>query len=61
MENLDSEKANGDNKISRGMLKRYGSSICGPLEQTLKSCLERGIFPLEWKKANFVPVHKNDK
>ena len=35
MENLDSEKANGDNKISRGMLKRCDSSICRPLEKTL--------------------------
>ena len=28
------------------------------LEIIFKSCLESGIFPLEWKKANVVPVHK---
>ena len=44
------------------MLKICGPSICKPLEIIFKSCLESEIFPLEWKKANVVPVHKkNDK
>ena len=30
-------------------------SICMMI---LKSCLNQGIFPEEWKKANVVPVHK---
>ena len=40
------------------MLKICGPSICKPLEIIFKSCLESGIFPLEWKKANFVPVYR---
>ena len=39
------------------MLKICGPSICKPLEMIFKSFLESGIFPLEWKKANVVPVH----
>ena len=57
IQNLDSEKAHGFDRISIRMLKICESSICKPLEIILKSCLESGIFPLEWKKANVVPVH----
>ena len=32
--------------------------ICG--ESILKSCLENGKFPSEWKKANVVPVYKRN-
>ena len=58
IQNLDSEKAHGFDRISIRMLKICGPSICKPLEFIFKSCLESGIFPLEWKKANVVPVHK---
>ena len=57
IQNLDSEKAHGRDKISIRMLKICEPSICKPLEIIFKSCLESGIFPLEWKKANVVPVH----
>ena len=37
-------------------------SVCRPLQIIYKSCLDKGKFPQEWKKANVVPVHKkNDK
>ena len=29
-----------------------------PLEKISKTCLRNGRFPLEWKKANAVPIHK---
>ena len=60
--NLDSNKAHGHDEISIRMLKICGSSVCRPLQIIYKSCLDRGKFPQEWKKANVVPVHKkNDK
>ena len=34
--------------------------ILKPLELIFKSCLENGKFPIEWKKANVVPVHKKN-
>ena len=58
IQNLDSEIAHGHDKISIRMLKICGPSICKPLDISFKSCLESGIFPLQWKKANVVPVHK---
>ena len=59
---LDSNKAHGHDEISVGMLKICASSVCRPLQIIYKSCLDKGKFPQEWKKANVVPVHKkNDK
>ena len=58
IQNLDSEKVHGFDRISIQMLKTRGPSICKPLEIIFKSCLEKGIFPLERKKANVAPVHK---
>ena len=56
--NLDSNKAHGHDMISIRMLKLCGDSICKPLELIFKTCLRNGRFPLEWKKANVVPIHK---
>ena len=59
---LDSNKAHGHNEISIRMLKKFGFSICRPLQIIYKSCLDRGKFQQERKKANVAPVHKkNDK
>ena len=58
IQNLNSEKAHGHARISIRMLKMQTPSICKPLEIIFKSCLKNGIFPQEWKKANFVLVHK---
>ena len=56
--NLDPNRAHGHDEISIRMLKICGDSICRPLSIILKTCLRTGIFPLEWKKVNIVPIHK---
>ena len=56
--NLDSNKAHGYDLISIFMLKLWGDWICKPLDLIFKVCLRNGRFPLEWKKANVVPIHK---
>ena len=44
------------------MLKICGKSVIKPLLIIYNKCPEKGCFPNEWKKANFVLVHKkNDK
>ena len=59
---LDSNKAHGHDEISIRMLKICGSSFCRPLQIIYKSCLNKGKFLQEWKRANVVPVRKkNDK
>ena len=49
---LDSNKANGWYGISAHMIKLCDYSIVEP------QCLEAGIYPSIWKKANVVPVHR---
>ena len=57
---LDSKKAHGHDEISIRMLKICGSSVCRPLQIICKSCLDKGKFSQEWKKANVVPIHKKN-
>ena len=59
--NLNPNKANGHDMISIQMLKICDESICQPLGIIFRSCLENGKFPLQWKKANVVPVFKRKK
>ena len=40
------------------MLKICGDSIYRPLNIIFQTFLRTGKFPLEWKKANIVPIHK---
>ena len=58
IQNLNPNKAHGPDKISIRMIKICGKSLCKPLEMIFKSCIIKGEFPSEWKKANVVPVHK---
>ena len=57
-QNLDLNKAHGHDQISIRMLKICGKTICKPLECIFRDCLNTGLLPLEWKKANLVPVYK---
>ena len=40
------------------MLKICGDSICVLLKMIFKQALLTGVFPSEWKKWNFVTIHK---
>ena len=54
----DPNKAHGHDMISIYMIMWCGDTVYKPLEIIFKSCLNQGIFPAEWKKANVVPVYK---
>ena len=56
IQNLDPNKAHGNDQISIRMLKLCSASICKPLEIIFNQCLETGTFPNDWKKGNDVPV-----
>ena len=47
--------------ISIRMLKLCGLSLCKPLSIIFKSCLSQIKFPIEWKKANVVPIQNKKK
>ena len=55
---LNPKKAHDHDEISIRILKICGNSICRPLNIIFKTCLRMGKFPLEWEKANIVPIHK---
>ena len=55
---LDPNKAQGHDKISTRMIKICSTSICKPLRLIFNHCIDSGIYPCEWKKANVVPIHK---
>ena len=55
---LDPNKAHGHDKMSIRMIKICSTSICKPLRLIFSHCIDSGIYPCEWKKANVVPIHK---
>ena len=58
IKDLNPNKTHAFDMISIRMLKICGDSILKLLELIFLSCIESGKFPIEWKKANVVPVHK---
>ena len=58
IKNLNPNKAHAFDMISIRLLKICADSILKHLELIFKSCIESEKFPMEWKKANVVPVHK---
>ena len=55
---LDSNKAHGHDKMNIGMINICNTSICKSLRLIFNYCIDSGIYSCEWKKANFVPIHK---
>ena len=58
IQNLDPNKAHAHDKINIRNINICGKSICKPLNLIFNHCIDTGSFPLEWKKANIVPIHK---
>ena len=58
IQNLNPNKAHGPDKLSIRMIKICGKSLYKHLEMIFKSCIIKGEYPCDWKKANVVPVHK---
>ena len=55
---LDPNKAHGHDKMSIRMIKICSTSICKPLRLIFNHCIDSGIYPCKWEKANVVPIHK---
>ena len=58
IQNLNADKAHGQDNINIRMLNICGSSIYGSLELIFKEVLSTGLFPSNWKKGNIVSIHK---
>ena len=57
---LDSKKAHGCDDISVSMLKICDTEIVEPLCLIFEKCLETGVYPSSWKRANIIPIHKKN-
>ena len=55
---LQVKKSHGHDELSASILKLCGDSIVEPLFLIYSNCLNKGIFPKIWKKANVVAIHK---
>ena len=38
----------------------HDKAFCKPLHTIFTSCLDTGGFPMHWKKANVIPIHKKE-
>ena len=55
---LNANKAHGCDAISVAMIKICDKSIVDPFCCIFERCIEIGMYPTQWKKANIIPVHK---
>ena len=53
-------KAYGWDDIPIRTIKLCGKSIRFPLKVLFQLSQEKGLFPVDWKKSNIVPVHKKE-
>ena len=58
MNNVESNKSHDHDMIRIRMLKLCGPSLCKHLLIIFKSYLSQVKFPMEWKKANVVPMRE---
>ena len=56
--NINSNKAQGPDKVHGKVLKTCAVSLAYPLSIIFNTCFETGQLPLEWKTANIVPIFK---
>ena len=55
---LDMNKTHDHNKTNICMVKICGSSISKSLKIIYQECFNLGVFPLQWKKGNIVPIYR---
>ena len=58
IEELNFNKASGDDGISHRMLKGVSKNVSKPLCILMNRSLGEGIFPDIWKLANVIPIFK---
>ena len=58
---LNISKSHGCDNLSAHMLKVSARSISKPLAIIFRNCLQKGVFPEIWKKADVVPIHKKNE
>ena len=57
---LNTNTANGPDNISNKFIKEAKNSLLIPLEYIFNYSLIHGVYPKQWKKSNWTPLHKRD-
>ena len=58
MTNLKIEKATGKDQIPTRVLKSCHAELATPFCRLFKICLDKAVFPSQWKDALVIPLHK---
>ena len=58
---LKLNKASGNDNISHNMLKNTAETVCEPLQILFNLSLNQCVFPLSWKTAIVIPLHKKNE
>ena len=59
IKNLPNKRSSGYDKISNLLLKSLSAHITVPLEIIFNKSIEEGVFPVNMKKADIVPLYKS--
>ena len=56
--NLSPHKACGPDNVSARVIRECAVELSVPITKICRLSLNQGVFPLTWKRANIVPIHK---
>ena len=59
LEELEEEKAMGPDEVSGNILKACREELTGPIHDIIECSIESGEVPVEWKRAEVVPIYKS--
>ena len=60
LKKLKSDKAMGWDRIPPRALKSGANELAIPLANLFNICINQGLWPTDWKKGEWTPVHKKD-
>ena len=61
LDKLDVRKAMGPDGVSGWVLKEYKEQLLEPIWEIITSSINEGKVPIEWKRANIIPIFKGGK
>lgn len=60
LESFDVNKATGNDGIPPKALKSGAEELSSSLTTLFNSCINKSVWPTEWKSGNWAPIHKKD-
>ena len=61
LDKMDVRKAMGPDGVSGWVLKEYKEQLLEPIWEIITSSINEGKVPIEWKRANVIPILKGGK